>query len=80
MRITSKAAATKVLTDSLFNPVNGKTLNIVKYDSGKYAWNGSAKEYEGREVNDLGGRVHAAYVERRQDSDGAYAQIMCIHE
>ena len=79
MKIISKKEANSILTNSLFKPVNGKTLSIGKFDSGKYKWHGSQKHYIGREVHDIE-RVHAVYVERRTDSDGPYAQIMCIHE
>ena len=79
MHIISKREANKILVDSLFNPVNGHTLNIEKYDNGKYEWHGSQKHYIGKEVKRING-VHAVYVERRTNSDGAYAQVMCISE
>jgi len=79
MHIVSKRDANKILTDSLFSPINGKTLSIGKFDSGKYKWHGSQKHYIGKKVTDLCG-IHAVYVERRTDSDGPYAQLMCIHE
>lgn len=79
MNIISKKAAMDIQTDSLFSPVNGRTLNTAKFDNGKYEWKGSAKAYIGKECQDLRG-VHAVYVERRQDSDGPYAQIMCVCE
>lgn len=79
MKIISKSEANKILIDSLFHPVNGKTLNVNKFDAGKYTWHGTAKHYIGREVPEIKG-VHAVYVERRQDSEGPYAQIMCISE
>ena len=79
MKVISKAQADKILVNSLFKPVNGKTLSIGKFDSGKYQWHGSAKHYVGRDVPDIKG-VHAVYCVRRQDSDGPYAQLMCVHE
>ena len=79
MKIISKREANSILTNSLFKPVNGKTLSIGKFDSGKYEWHGSQKHYIGKEVQDIEW-VHAVYVERRADSNGPYAQIMCIHE
>ena len=79
MKIISKRKANLILTNSLFNPIVGRTLSIGKFDSGKYKWTGSQKNYIGREVQDIP-TVHAVYVERRQDSNGPYAQIMCIHE
>ena len=79
MNIISKREANKLLVDSLFNPVKGGTLNIEKYDNGKYEWHGSQKAYIGKETRHIEG-VHAVYVERRTDSNGAYAQIMCMCE
>ena len=79
MNIISKREANKILVDSLFNPINGQTLNIEKYDNGKYEWHGSQKHYIGREVRHIDG-IHAVYVERRTDSNGPYALIMCISE
>ena len=79
MKITTKAKAMSILTDSLFNPVNGHTLSIGKFDGGKYKWTGSQKHYVGKEVTDIDW-VHAVYVERRTDSDGPYAQLMSIGE
>ena len=79
MHIISKAAALDIQLNSLFKPVNGGTLSISKFDSGKYEWKGTAKAYLGRECQDIKG-IHAVYVERRTDSNGPYAQIMCVYE
>ena len=79
MKVISKREADKVLTQSLFTPVNGKTLSIGKFDGGKYQWHGTAKHYIGRDVPDIRG-VHAVYMVRRVDSDGPYGQLMCVHE
>ena len=79
MKIIKKTEADRILTNSLFNPVNGKTLNIMKFDGAKLKWHGSIKSYIGRDVPDIGG-IHAVYVVRRQDSDGPYALLMCICE
>ena len=79
MRIVSKKEANDILVNSLFNPVNGKTLREGKFCTGKYTWTGSQKYYIGKEVVDIPG-VHAVYVVRRQDSDGPYAQMRSIHE
>jgi hypothetical protein len=35
LKIGTKTQANKILLDSLFNPVNGKTLNRMKYCNGK---------------------------------------------
>ena len=74
MTIGTKAQADKVLVNSLFQPVNGKTLTAMKYDSGKYR---ADQSYVGREV-EVSGNIHALYVVKRKDADGQYAQIMCV--
>ena len=79
MKIVSKKQANDILINSLFKPVNGKTLNDNKFCTGKYKWTGRASDYIGKDVPDLRG-VHAVYVVRRNDSDGAYAQMRCISE
>tara|TARA_R100000541_G_scaffold24896_1_gene34559 strand:- start:2538 stop:2777 length:240 start_codon:yes stop_codon:yes gene_type:complete len=79
MLVISKKQAMEILTDSLFTPVNGNSLNVAKFDSGKYEWTGKAANYVGKQVPVISG-VHAVYAERRQDSNGAYAQMMCISE
>lgn len=77
MKIVSKREANKILVASLFKA--GGTLNVNRFDCGKYKWHGSQSHYIGKDVPDLKG-VKAVYVERRQDSDGPYAAIMCISE
>ena len=79
MKIVSKREADKILVNSLFQPINGKTLSRGVFDAGKYAWTGKASDYAGKEVIDIKG-VHAVYVERRVDSDGPYAALLSIHE
>ena len=79
MKIISKSKAEKLIVNSLFNPVNGHTLNKGKFDNGHYKWTGKAKDYANREVTDVNG-VHAVYVECRKDSEGNYAQLMCVYE
>lgn len=76
IKIGSKSAADKVLTNSLFNPVNGKTLVRRRYDSGKYK---PDAEYKGREV-EVHDDVHALYAVKQKDSDGPYVRIFCICE
>lgn len=76
LTIGTKAQADKVLVNSLFQPVNGKTLNVSKYDGGKYKANTS---FIGRAV-EVSDDVHALYMVKRKDSDGAYQQIMCVCE
>ena len=79
MQIVSKKKAMDILTNSLFNPVNGGTLNTSKFCAGKYNWTGKAADYVGKVVPDIKG-VHAVYVQRRTDSNGPYAQMMAISE
>jgi hypothetical protein len=79
MKVTTKKQAMNILTQSLFKPVNGKTLSVGKFDNGHYQWHGSQSYYVGKEVLDIEW-VHAVYVERRQDKDGPYAQLMAVHE
>lgn len=47
------------------------------YCSGKYAWNGSSKDYIGRSLN-VSDEILCVYVQRRSDRYGAYAKLMCI--
>jgi len=78
MIIVSKAAADKTLRNRFLN--DHIKLIQMKYDSAKYKWEGSAKEYIGNEVSNVSSDVHAIWVERRQDKEGAYAQTMCYKE
>jgi hypothetical protein len=75
LKIGTKTQANKILLDSLFNPVNGKTLNRMKYCTGKY----KPGSYIGRELEVSDG-VHALFTESRKDSEGHYVRIMCITE
>ena len=79
LKIVSRRVANVILINSLFNPVNGHTLNLMKYDNVKYKWTGKASYYTGREVQ-VSDSVHAIYVERHSDSDGSYTQFMCVCE
>jgi len=78
MIIVSKTAANQILRNRF--PNDHIALIKMKYDSAKYKWKGSAKEYIGAEVSDVSSRIHAIWVERRQDKEGAYAQFMCYTE
>jgi hypothetical protein len=75
LKIGTKTQANKILLDSLFNPVNGKTLNKMKYCNGKY----KPGSYIGREM-EVGDNVHALFTESRKDSDGSFVRLMCITE
>jgi len=77
MKIVTKAQADKVLVDSLFNPVNGQTLRVEKYDCAKYR---ADRNFIGREIDNASNRIKAIYPVRRRDSDGAYVQLMCVCE
>ena len=68
MKIVSKKEAMKHLTPS---------RQIHKFDNGKYQWYGSQKHYIGKEAPDIGG-VKAVFVERRHDSYGPYAVVLCV--
>jgi hypothetical protein len=76
VKVVTKAQARNIMLDSLFRPINGRTLVAKKFDSGKYRVDQS---YIGRVVKDLPG-VHAVYPVRRRDGDGAYGQLMCLSE
>jgi len=75
LRIGTKAQADMLITQSLFVPVNGKTLSIERYSSGKYA----PGKYVGKEI-EVSNNVHALYAARGRDSDGPYVRIMCVTE
>jgi len=68
MKIVKKSEAMKYLNTN---------TKIEKFCTGKYAWTGSAKDHYGKEVTDIDG-VLAVFIERRQDSDGAYGQLRCV--
>lgn len=75
IQITTKTQADKMLLNSLFQPVNGRTLSVCKLDRGKY----KPQSFVGRDV-EVDARVHAVYMVRRKDSDGPYMQAMCVTE
>lgn len=76
LTIGTKAQAERVLMESLFKPVNGRTLNRMKYSNGKYK---ADTNYVGLAV-EVSDSVHALYVVKQRDSDGPYARLMCICE
>jgi len=53
----------------------------MRYDCGKYKWTGKSADYVGKETRakhpNNGGSTFAVWTERRTDSDGAYACLMC---
>lgn len=68
----TRAQADKALTDSLFKPVNGKTLTRMRYDMGKYSNNLKGRTF------DVLDNVVAIWTEKRKDSDGPYWAIFCL--
>lgn len=76
LKIISKKQANDEMIKSLFQGTRTAT-NKMKYDSGKYKWTGSQKDYIGKECK-VSDDVVALWVERRADKNGAYAQLMCL--
>lgn len=76
MRITTAKKGKDKMLDYLFSGPRTPT-RIGKFDLGKYKWTGKASDYVGREVPDIDGIV-SVWVERRQDKDGPYAQLMSL--
>ena len=74
LKIGTKAQADKLVVESLFKPVNGHTLDVRKYDCGKYD---PSKSYIGRDV-EVSDDVYALYVNKGRDSYGPYATVMCV--
>ena len=74
LTIGTKAQADRVLVDSLFKPVNGRTLRIMKFCNGKYKADTS---FIGREV-EASDEVYAVYQVKRKDADGPYTQLMAV--
>ena len=70
LNVVSKSSAMKI-------KLNHTNTKIMKYCNGKYQWYGTANYYIGKEV-ECSSNVLAIYVERRQDSHGAYARMMCV--
>jgi len=75
MQITTKRKANSLIIESLFK--DKKTLTAMKYDNGKYEWTGKASDYIGKDVPNCSDDVKAVWVERRSNSNGVYAQVMC---
>lgn len=71
IKVIKKSEAAKIIKQQ------NSEISIGKYDGGKYEWTGSQNHYIGKEVNSLGEKIKCVWVERRNDSNGAYAQIMC---
>ena len=74
MKIISKSKAESMLLDSLFKPLNGKTLSKDRFDSGKYA--GKVTDFYGKEAPDIDGVV-CIFPECRSDRNGKYIALCC---
>lgn len=69
--IGTKTQGNRVIIESLFKPVNGKTLSAFRHDRGKYRMDGS---FIGR-VIETSERCFALWMETRRDSDGPYRAL-----
>ena len=74
IQITTKSQASSMQVESLFVPVNGRTLSKTKYCGGKYKLGAFPK---GREI-EVSENVHAVWSESRKDSDGSYSALYCL--
>lgn len=72
LKVGTKAQADSVLVNSLFNA--GETLQIMRFDMGKYKADVSLI---GREVQ-ASGDVYAIYQVSRRDREGPYRALMCV--
>lgn len=77
MKILTKAQLEKAKIESLFKPVEGKTLAClekIRLDRGKYKPGTMA----GRDVPEhMQQKYLAIWTERRRDSDGPYDALFC---
>jgi hypothetical protein len=71
--IVSKRKSDIMLLDSLFNPVNGKTLTRTRYDLGKY----KPSKFIGREI-ECNEHVQAIFTQSQRDSNGPYVALYCL--
>ena len=72
MIIGTKAQAKKLQVESLFKPVNGRTLSVSRWDMGAYNNN-----LRGREI-EVPAHVSALWTEKRKDKDGEYFALFCL--
>jgi len=72
LQMTTKAKANAMQVESLFTPVNGRTLTKMRYDQGKYQNSGIGRETLTSDD------VYAIWTERQTDSDGAYYAAYCL--
>ena len=74
IQIVTKSQANRMQVESLFVPVNGRTLSKAKYCGGKYKPGSFPK---GREIN-VSENVHAVWSESRKDVEGPYSVLYCL--
>ena len=78
MNILTKSQLNKAVQESLFKPVQGRTLALMKrgrFDLGKYKPGTCA----GQPVPEHALKwVYAVWVERRRDKDGPYDALFCF--
>jgi hypothetical protein len=74
IQVTTKGNADRMHVDSLFNPVNGKTLVKMRFDMGKYK---AAASFVGRDV-EVSENVVAVWSEAKRDQDGPYRALYCL--
>lgn len=53
--------------------------SVYKFCTGKYKWHGSESHYVGQQY-DASDKIVAIWVERRTDTHGPYALLMCLKE
>ena len=75
MLVITKRQADKMIIESLFKPVNGRTLQHSKlpFCTGKYK-----ASMLGKKVCDSP-NVAAVYPVARKDKDGKYTQLRCVY-
>ncbi len=71
MKVISRTEAMKI---KAANPGSRR----LRYDSGKYRWTGSVKDYVGREVEYNIPGILAIYPQCQADADGKYVRLHCI--
>jgi hypothetical protein len=72
LQVTTKSRAHAMQVQSLFTPVNGRTLQVEKYCTGKYK--ASIKDHSLQVPDD----VHAVWPEARRDAHGKYFALYCL--
>ena len=73
--ITTKRKADALHVESLFKPVNGRTLIKERYDMGKYK---AEVSLTGRTLDNCSDSVVAVWSEVRRDSNGPYRALFCL--